>query len=149
MGGDNDAVNPLRDRRQVGKAAIAFDLLRVRVDGEDFIARPPQLAVDQVRRLTAARARHPGHRDPLAGQEVPDRFSEILHRFPLRSNSSPFPCCLAGGRQEPFPLVAPSIARYHHPTGQRHGKSTPGRADHPPRTPVSGGASKVLPSRRR
>ena len=68
----DDRVNAAGDRPQVVIAPVALDLVGVRVDREHLVATVAQPLVHHVRAVARGRARHPGDRDPLLGQELRD-----------------------------------------------------------------------------
>src|SRR5829696_5382187 len=66
-GADDDAVDPAGNLAQVVVAAVALDLVRVRVDGEDLVAPLAQALVDDVAAVVLGLPGDTGDGDSLAG----------------------------------------------------------------------------------
>jgi hypothetical protein len=90
---DHDRLDASGYRTQVVIAAVAFDLVRVRVDGEDLVAALAQAPVHDVAPVTLRLSGDAGHGDPLVGQElgcgVLDRWHRTLPSLEATHTSAP------------------------------------------------------------
>ena len=77
-GGDHHTIEPLRNRRDVGIAAITLDLAGVGIDGKDLVAGRAQTPIDQVGGLLGV-AGDAGHREMRLGEELFGGFTERRH----------------------------------------------------------------------
>ena len=78
-GPDDDAVDTAGDLAQLVIAAVALDLVGVRVDREDLVAPLAQALVDDVAAVVLGLPGDAGHGDSLAGQELRCGIFDALH----------------------------------------------------------------------
>ncbi|HYU76222.1 MAG TPA: hypothetical protein VEL31_26415, partial [Ktedonobacteraceae bacterium] len=76
---DHDPVNATGYRFQIVVAGIAFDVVGIRVDGEDLVAPLPQTLVHNVAAVSLGFPRHAGHSDSLLCEELGCGFLHLLH----------------------------------------------------------------------
>ena len=76
---DDDAVDTAGDLAQLVVAAVALDLVGVRVDREDLVAPLAEALVDDVAAVVLGLPGDAGDGDSLAGQELRCRVFDALH----------------------------------------------------------------------
>jgi hypothetical protein len=78
MGGDEDAMNLARDSGEAGIGSRAFELGRIRVDGDDLVPALQEATEDGIGG-GAARARDAGYNDAFTREEVGDAGWKLVH----------------------------------------------------------------------
>src|SRR4029079_1897432 len=78
-GADDDPVDVAGDLAQVVVAAVALDLVGVRVDREDLVAPLAEALVDDIAAVALGVPGDAGDGDSLAGQELRRRVVDALH----------------------------------------------------------------------
>jgi hypothetical protein len=81
----DDRLGAVGDRSEVVIGAIAFDLVGVRVDGEDVVASLAQALVDDVAAVASRRSGDAGDGDSLVAEEVGCGLLDRCHRQLLLS----------------------------------------------------------------
>ncbi len=81
-GCDHHRIDPSGDRTQVVIGAIALDLVRVRVDGEDLVTPLSKALVDDVAAVVLRLSGDARDGHPLVGQELRCGLFDLLH-YPL------------------------------------------------------------------
>ena len=88
VGGNNDAIDRARYRREIRVAINALELSGVRVDRYNLVPARTELSEDRVGRLLR-RSRHSGDHNPATGKEARNRLWTIRHKRPQGEQVAP------------------------------------------------------------